>query len=390
MERIVVAGAGLAGLRAAEELREKGFEGELTIVGAEEHRPYNRPPLSKQILAGEMEPGKNELKADELEVTWRLGEPATGLDRSERAVELGAETLAFDGLVIATGRRAREWPDPPELEGFHTLRTLDDCVRLRDAVEPGPRVAIVGAGFIGCEVAATLRKRGLEQVTLIDVAPHPMPALGPEAGERAARLHRTQGVVLHLEAEVASFAGDGRVEAVCLADGTRIDADLVLFALGAIPNSEWLEGSGLELHQGAVLCDAYCFAVGTDDVVAAGDIAAWPHPRAEGTMWIEHWSNAAEMARSAAANLLANREDREPYVPVPTFWSDQYETSIKSVGLFDLASSVSVVEEDSDEGRLILEGRTDDRLMGAVVFNTNKSFIGYKRELMKSFAGQED
>jgi len=386
VRQIVVVGGGLAGLRAAQELREKGYYGELTIVGEEQHNPYNRPPLSKQILAGEMDPGDCEFSSDDVDATWRLGEAATGLDTSERKVSLGDDQISYDGLVIATGRRAREWPDPPQLDGFHTLRTLDDCVKLRDALESGPRVAIVGAGFIGCEVAATMRKRGIEQVTLIDVAAQPMPALGAEVGERAAKLHREHGVELFLEAKVDSFAGADHVEAVCLEDGTRIDADLVLIALGSLPNSGWLEHTGLELHHGSVLCDAYCFAVGTDDIVAAGDIAAWPHPHADGPIWVEHWSNAAEMARAAVKNLLADPEERTPFAPVPTFWSDQYDTSIKSVGLFERATDVTVVEEDRDERKVIIEGHRGDELIGAVTWNRNKAFIGYKRQLTKAQA----
>ncbi|MEJ7716541.1 MAG: NAD(P)/FAD-dependent oxidoreductase [Thermoleophilaceae bacterium] len=273
MEKIVVVGAGLAGLRAAEELRDLEFAGELTVVGEEEHAPYNRPPLSKQVLAGDMEPDDCLFGTDDdVDITWRLGSPAKGLDIEERTVALDdGEELSYDGLVIATGRRAREWPDLPDLEGFHTLRTLDDSIALRDKVAAdSPRVAIIGAGFIGCEVAATLRRRGLEEVALIDVAPYPMPVLGAQVGERAAQLHTDEGVKLHLEAGVEGFEGSDRVEAVCLEDGTRVDADLVIIAIGSVANSDWLKDSGLEFEAGAVLCDACCVAKGTTDVVAAG------------------------------------------------------------------------------------------------------------------------
>lgn len=386
----MVVGAGLAGLRAAEELRDLEFSGEVTVVGEEDRLPYNRPPLSKQILGGAMEPERCFFKCEELDVQWRLGDAAEALDTGARKVRLaGGGELPYDGLVIATGRRAREWPDLPELKGFHTLRTLDDCLALREAVKDGPRVAIVGAGFVGCEVAATLRKGGVEEVALIDIAPHPMPALGPEVGERAARLHADRGVKLHLQARVEGFEGKGSVEVVRLEDGTRVGADVVLIALGSLPNSEWLEGSGLELCRGAVLCDEHCVAVGTDDVVAAGDVAAWPHPHAGGPISIEHWTHAAEMARAAVANLLAGPGERTPFVPAPTFWSDQYETTIKQVGLFHHATSASVVEEDADEGRLVLEGRVGDELVGAVILNKNKAFIGYKRQLTSALADAE-
>jgi len=390
VDRIVVVGAGLAGLRAAEELRDLEFGGELTVVGEEEHAPYNRPPLSKQVLAGDMDPDDCLFGTDdELDITWKLGSPAKGLDIEERAVTLDdGEELSYDGLVIATGRRAREWPDLPDLAGFHTLRTLDDSIALRDAVAfDSPRVVIVGAGFIGCEVAATLRRRGLEEVALIDVAPYPMPVLGAQVGERAAQLHTDEGVKLHLEANVEGFEGSDRVEAVCLEGGTRIEADLVLIALGSVANSDWLKGSGLEFESGAVLCDACCVAKGTTDVVAAGDIAAWLHPQADGPIWVEHWSNAAEMARAAVKNLLADPDERTPFAPVPTFWSDQYDTSIKSVGLFERATDVSVVEEDREAWKVIIEGHRDDELMGAVTWNRNKAFIGYMKQLRRAQAG---
>lgn len=386
MRRIVIVGAGLAGLRAAQELREKGFDGELSIVGDEEHLPYNRPPLSKQVLAGDMEPHECEFGRDDVDASWILGRPAVGLDTDRRVVRLAdGEDLPYDGLVISSGRRAREWPDLPSIAGFHLLRGLDDAVRLREAVATGPRVVIVGAGFIGCEVAATLRKRGLDEVTLVDVASHPMPALGPVIGKRAARLHTEQGVGLYCGTKVEQFEGDDHVEAVHLTDGTRLPADLVLIALGSVANTEWLHGSDLVLDDGNVLCDTRCFAVGHDDVVAAGDVGTWPHPQADGPIRVEHWTNAAEMGRRAAANLLDPPHATE-YVPVPTFWSDQYDAKIKSVGFFGRSERVSIVEEDPQAGRLVVEGHLADDIVGAVTVNRNKAFIDYKRQLSKRFS----
>lgn len=380
-------GAGLAGLRSAERLRDAGFDGELTVVGDEEHRPYTRPPLSKLVLAGAMEPSECALKSPDLDVTWALGQSATALDTERRAVALaGNDELSYDGLVIATGRRARPWPgELPDLAGFFTLRTLDDAIALRDAVEAEPRVAIVGAGFVGCEVAATLRQRGLE-VTLIEMGPLPMPALGPEAGAWAARLHEGHGVTLRLGASVEGFAGTDRVEAVCLHGGERVEAELVLLALGSLPNTEWLYDSGLELHMGSVLCDRYCVAAGGDAIVAVGDVAAWPHPHAPGPVSVEHWTNAGEMAEVAAANLLVPEGERTPFAPVPSFWSDQYGVKIKSAGLYGQATSAEVVEEDGERWRLVIEGRREGELMGALTFNKNKAFIDYRRRLAVALA----
>ena len=385
MRRIVIVGAGLAGHRAAQSLRREGFDGELTIVGDEIHEPYDRPPLSKQLLAGTMERGECFYKSSELDVQWALGSAATALDTERRVVALaGGGELQYDGLVIATGRRAREWPDLPAMSGFHTLRSLDDTRALREAVKPGGRAAIVGAGFIGCEVAATLRGLGVEEVTLIDVAPHPMPVLGPEIGARATRLHESHGVRLRMSTSVAAFEGDDAVRAVRLQDGERIEAEFVLLALGSVPNSEWLASSGLTLLKGTVLCDEHCMAVGVDDVAAAGDIAAYPHPSADGPIWIEHWSNARDMGASAAANLLRSSDAREPFVAVPTFWSDQYDVKIKSAGLLSAADSFTVIEEDPERPSLVVEAHRGDELVGAVVFNRNRTIIGYQRQLAEA------
>jgi 3-phenylpropionate/trans-cinnamate dioxygenase ferredoxin reductase subunit len=385
MRRIVIVGAGLAGHRAAQSLRREGFDGELTIVGDEVHEPYDRPPLSKQLLAGTMERGECFYKSGELDVQWALGRAATALDTERRLVSLaGGGELQYDGLVIATGRRAREWPDLPAMSGFHTLRSLDDTRALREAVKPGGRAVIVGAGFIGCEVAATLRGLGVDEVTLIDIAPHPMLPLGPEIGSRAAKLHQDHGVRLRMSTSVATFDGRDHVEAVVLDDGERVQADFVLLALGSVPNSEWLAGSGLTLHKGTVVCDEHCMAVGVEDVAAAGDIAAYPHPGADGPIWIEHWSNARDMGASAAANLLRGGDARAPFVAVPTFWSDQYDVKIKSAGLLSAADSFTVIEEDPERPSLVVEAHRGDELVGAVVFNRNRTIIGYQRQLAEA------
>jgi 3-phenylpropionate/trans-cinnamate dioxygenase ferredoxin reductase component len=383
MKRLVIVGAGLAGHRAAQAARREGFDGELVIVGDEVHRPYDRPPLSKQLLAGSMEHDDTFYASDELDVEWKLGSAAAGLDLGRQVVTLAdGEEVPYEGLILATGRRAREWPDLPELEGFHMIRALEDTKALRQAVKPGGKAAIVGAGFIGCEVAATLRGLGVEEVTLIDVAPYPMPVLGPEVGQRAIKLHESHGVRLRLGTSVAMFEGAERVEAVRLEDGERIEADFVLLALGSLPNTEWLEGSGLTLVNGAVEVDEYTIATGTDNVAAAGDIALYPHPGSPGEpICIEHWSNARDMGAVAARNLLSAPASRELFVAVPTFWSDQYDVKIKSAGLLKLADEYKVVEEDPERPSLVVEAYREGELIGAVVFNKNRSIIQYQRQL---------
>jgi NADPH-dependent 2,4-dienoyl-CoA reductase/sulfur reductase-like enzyme len=388
MRRLVVVGAGLAGHRAAQAARRQGFDGELWMVGDEIHEPYDRPPLSKQLLAGSIEHTETFYKSAELDIKWVLGHAATGLDLERGVVKLADhEDLPYDGLVLATGRRAREWPDLPELEGFYMLRSLDDTKTLAQAVKPSSRVAIVGAGFIGCEVAATLRGLGVEEVTLIDIAEHPMPVLGPEIGRRASALHERHGVNLRLGTSVAAFEGDDRVEAVALEDGRRVEADIVLIALGAVPNTEWLEDSGLELVRGAVRTDEYCIAAGTENVAAAGDIALYPHPGSPEPICIEHWSNARDMGAVAATNLLAGPDSRQEFLAVPTFWSDQYDVKIKSAGLLALADSYTVVEEDEEKPSLVVEAHKDGELIGAIVFNRNRKIIEYQRRLKDSLLG---
>src|ERR1700759_3371747 len=256
MRRLVIVGASLAGLRAAQAARKAGFDGDLVMVGEERRLPYTRPPLSKELLAGEHTVDRVQLPCDELDVEWRLGVPAASLDRGHRRVVLSdGDEIEYDRLILATGSRPRRWPGPgAELAGVHVLREVDDALALRAAFDDRPRVAVVGAGFIGCEVAQTARKQGLD-VTLIDVAPTPMLPLGPQLGEWCAGLHREHGVDLRLRTGVVALHGDVRVEAVELTDGTRVAADLVVVGMGAHPNTEWLEGSGLRLT-GGLACDA--------------------------------------------------------------------------------------------------------------------------------------
>ena len=379
---IVIVGASLAGLRAAQALRTAGHAGEVVVVGAEERPPYTRPPLSKELLAGDHEPAQCALPSDKLDVEWRLGTRATGLDLRRREVELeGGERLAYEKLLIATGARPRHWPgDEIALEGVFMLRDLDDALALRAAFDARPRLAVVGAGFIGCEVAATARKRGLD-VTLIDVAPQPMTALGPAVGERCAALHRAHGVELLLGAGVEGFEGSGSLEAIRLADGTRVEADLAVVALGAIPNTDWLADSGLELQPG-VVCDGTLAARDAQDVFCAGDVAAWPHPMADGALIrIEHWTNAAEQGAAAARNLLLPPDERKPYAAVPYFWSDQYDVKIQSVGLPARAERMSVLEASPDGDRLVLGGERDGRLVAAIGFNAARRLAFYRGRL---------
>jgi 3-phenylpropionate/trans-cinnamate dioxygenase ferredoxin reductase subunit len=389
MDRLVVVGASLAGLRAAQAARAAGFTGELVIVGDEPHRPYTRPPLSKELLKGEHTPEQCALpQAATLEATWRLGTPAVALERSAKRVVLAdGEAIAYDRVILATGCRARPWPGPEaELEGVHTLRSLDDALALRAALEPGRRLLIVGAGFIGCEVAASARARGAE-VTVIDVAPQPMLPLGPELGARCGRLHTDRGVDLRLSTSLTALEGDGRVRAASLSDGSALEVDAVLMALGARPNTEWLAGSGLDLDPG-VACDGTLTALGDVDVLAAGDLASWPHPLAGGErVRVEHWTVAAEHGQLAGRNALLEPAQRRPHVAAPYFWSDQYETKIQAVGFPALADRLEILEHDGE--RLVAVGARAGRVIGAVGFNHAKRVAWYRRQLVDPPALEE-
>lgn len=357
---IVVVGASLAGLNAVEAARDAGFDGRIVVIGAESHAPYDRPPLSKEFLAGSAARDELPLRDDEqldgLGAEWELGRRASALDLSARTVTLDdGRAIAYDGCVLATGATPRRLPDQPDLDGIFTLRTVDDAVGLAAELDRSPRVTVVGAGFIGSEVAATARGRGCD-VTVVEVAPVPLAhVLGEEMGRAVSSLHADHGVALRLGVGVAGFDGAGRVERVRLSDGSSIDADVIVVGVGVAPETDWLDGSGLRLDNG-VVCDEFCFAA--DGVVAAGDIARWPN-RAFGDelMRVEHWDNAIQQGRHAAENLVARMSGGEPapYTPVPWFWSNQYDAKIQYAGRAAPSDEVTVIS-----------GSVEDRKFAAV------------------------
>ncbi|OII68872.1 FAD-dependent oxidoreductase [Streptomyces sp. CC77] len=396
MDSIVVVGASLAGLRAAEALRSRGFAGTLTIVGDEPHLPYDRPPLSKQVLTSDVEPDVTGLALPEgLDADWRLGRPAVGLDLEARTVTLsdGAD-VPYDGLVIATGSAARGWPAsrPAPPAGVVTLRGWDDAVALRGSLEPGRRLVVVGAGFLGGEIAAAGVARGLD-VTLVEAADQPLErAIGAEPGAYIAALHREAGIDLRTGTTVTDFhaAPDGRLTGVVLSDGSTVPADTAVLALGAVPSTGWLEGSGLALD-GGVHCDASLRALRTDGstapgVVAAGDVARVPHRLADGQpLALGHWTNAVEQGAAAAATLLA-AEEAEPYTGVPSFWSDLYGARIRSVGLPAAADEARIVEHDLPGRRLEVSYHRSGRLVGALTIGRTARLAFYRSTLQEMTA----
>jgi len=378
---VVVVGAALAGLRAAQALRRSGFDGRLVVIGEEAEPPYDRPPLSKEVLAGKWDPERTRLLRPEdqgLAIEWRLGHAAAGLDLAGRRVRLaGGESVGFDGLVIATGAFARPLPNTPPLAGIHLLRTLADCMALRAALDRSPRVAVIGAGFIGMEVAATCRGRGLA-VTVIEALAAPLErGLGARLGAYVGEIHRDQGVELRLSAKVTGFQGANRVEAVALADGTRVAADVVLVGIGAAPATAWLEGSGVELANG-VACDASCRVLRAPFAVAAGDVARWPNPRFGETMRIEHWTNATEQADHAVQTLLAGAAGGAPFAPVPFVWSDQYDRKIQVAGRIEDADETRIVDGSLAERRFVMLFGRGGRLRGVLGIDRPRLVMKYR------------
>ncbi|MBM3675643.1 MAG: NAD(P)/FAD-dependent oxidoreductase [Actinobacteria bacterium] len=380
MEHIAVVGASLAGLRAVETLRREGFGGRLTLVGGEPHLPYDRPPLSKELLAGSWQHEEIVLRKvpyDELDVELRLGVLAAALDVGERTLTLADGTgLAWDGLVIATGATPRALPGVPTLEGLFTLRTIDDCLALRERLDAGPRVCVIGAGFMGAEVAATCRGRGLD-VTVLEALPQPMVrGVGARLGEVLADLHRDHGVDLRCGVTVETIEGDGRVEQVQLAGGATVACDVVLVAIGVTPCAGWLEGSGLTLDDG-IVCDETLLAA--PGVVAAGDVCRWPNPLFDGeSMRIEHWTNAAEQGVAAAQRLLRSG-DAPAFAPVPFVWSDQYDVKIQSAGRFSGDGHMEVVHGTLGERRFVALFERTGRLSGVLAFSQPRRLMQYRR-----------
>lgn len=374
--RIVVAGASMGGLRAAEQLRAAGWTGQITVVGDEPHMPYNRPPLSKEALHGKAPFASLAFtpKASAADVEWRLGTRAVAARLDERAVTLDdGSTLSYDGLVVATGMRPRRLRCPGPLAGRHTVRTISDAQGLRDGLtRPGARVVVVGAGFIGCEVAATAVGLGVAEVTVVD--PLPLPMVGP-LGELLARAllkrHEERGVRFALGSGVAGFEGEGRVTGVVLSDGTILPADVVVESVGSVANTEWLDGNGLDLSDG-VLTDEQLRVGGRPEVVAVGDVARFPNARYDGVpRRVEHWSIPAGTAKHAAKVLVAHLAgaadaDVAPFAPLPTFWSDQHEFRLQSFGAPVLGlGDVRVLDGDPD-GDVLVGYHVGDRLVGVV------------------------
>jgi 3-phenylpropionate/trans-cinnamate dioxygenase ferredoxin reductase subunit len=373
--QVVVVGAGLGGLRAAESLRGQGFD--VMVIGDEPHLPYNRPPLSKESLKGGVEVEGLHFRRKHDDIDWRLGAAATGCSLQSRVVYVDDAAYTFDGLVIASGIRPRHLPVPgPQPQ---VLRTADDALALRSRLAPGVSLLVIGAGFIGCEVAATARQLGCEvTVTAYDAEPMMRP-LGAQLGAAMKAHHEAHGVTFHLGQGVQEFHADG----VTLADGTRLSADVVIEAVGSVPNVEWLHGNDLDLADG-VLTDNLMQVLGTDvPVVAVGDIARFPNPRFDDVpRRIEHWNLPTETGKRAGQTLGALLNAETPtgdFRPMPAFWSDQYDIGLQSYGLPGIGEATLVDGEWS--GDCIVEYLRDDEVVGVVGVNRTKDLMDYRKSI---------
>ena len=361
---VAVVGAGLAGVRTCEALRRNGYDGRIVLVGEERHAPYSRPPLSKEVLRGDKEPSAATLRTPgefaDLQVDLRLGTGAVALDPVARQIKLAdGSVLDYDDAVLATGAQPRSLPGV-ELTGVHTLRTVDDCLALRDAISDDTRVVVVGAGFIGLEVAASARARGAD-VTVVDVLAAPLArVLHPDVGAAVGRLHTEHGVDVRCGVGVAQVIGDERVEGVQLSDGSTLPADVVVVGIGVAPATDWLDGSGLTLDDG-IVCEGTLQAA--PGVWAVGDVCRWQSARLGRSVRVEHWTNAGEQAEHVARAICGEIRD---FDPVPYFWSDQYDAKLQCLGFVGVGDEIAVVRGSWTEPKWVALVRAGDRLGGVI------------------------
>lgn len=376
MRNIAIVGGSLAAVHAAEALREDGFGGDITLISAEENLPYDRPPLSKEGLSNGPEIEKLYLRSpqwyEDKGITLRLGAAAEALDVSQQILRLGDGTdFTYDGLVLATGSRARRLPAVDGVPGAHVVRDIADARELRDKLAPGKRLLLIGGGFIGLEIAATARQMGVE-VSVIDVGRAPLArALGDEVGRWFRELHLRNGASIVCTCSVERFVPTANGVRAELSNGDSVDADVVAAGIGAVPNIEWLEGSGLSTANGVLTSPD--LSTGIPGIVAAGDIARWYNPLFDEEMRVEHWTNAAEQGRHAARTLLGAGE---AFSSIPYFWSDHYNAKMRFVGRSTAATDV-FVEEATDTRLSAVYGR-DGVVCGAVCVNAPRQLVKYR------------
>lgn len=391
----MIVGASLAGLRAAESLRLDGHDGSITIIGAETHPPYDRPPLSKQVLTGKTDASGTTLPMpDDLGADWRLGTKASGLDVGRRRVLADGGDVPFDGLVIATGARPRILPFAPPGPGVHYLRNLEDALALREDLLRSEALVIIGAGFIGLEVACSAQQLGVPTVVL-EALPVPLErSLGPEIGRAVMDWHRSKAMDLRAGVGVDGIVAgaDGRPQGVQLADGTVVPADTVVVGIGVAPVTDWLTGSGLDLADG-VRADAHLQVLANGrpvpGVVAAGDVVRWDHPAYGESVRVEHWTHATESGE-AAARTLTQGDEAPTYAPTPYFWSDQHGVKLQFVGRAAAGDETTTLEGSFEEDRVLIAYGRGGRLVGALGIRRPARVMALQRAIAEGGAFPPD
>ena len=385
MRSVVVVGGSLAGHHAAQQLRNLGYDGLLTVIGAEPHQPYDRFPLSKAVLTGAVDRQGLDLVGDAAEVVWRVGQTATELDLAERYVIVdGRERLPFDGLVVASGARPRDVTAVEELRGAFVVRTVEDGFALKAALSAGPRrVVVVGGGLIGAEVAATAVAGG-HDTTLVDSSEVPTSrTLGLTVAKHLLERHLTAGVrVLPRSRAHRLDVRSGAVSGLWLEDGTRLPAEIIVMATGTTPNVEWLQGSGLSTT-GGLVCGPTLHALGSDVVVGAGDVVRAPHPLVDGeSVRVEHWASTIDHAALAAANLLAGPAAGRELTALPGFGTTIHGARIRSLGFPQAADRERVVRGSLESGEAVVVLQRGDRPVGAIAVNATDLLAEVAEEML--------
>jgi NADPH-dependent 2,4-dienoyl-CoA reductase/sulfur reductase-like enzyme len=390
---VVIVGASLASLRAAESLRSNGFDGTITAIGNESRGLYDRPPLSKKFLAGEWDADRIALRKQEeisaLKVDWRFGTTATALDAHTKTVTTTAGNFTYDACIIATGGTVRRLPNQPNHTGIHTLRTISDAEALRDDLAPGKKLVVIGAGFIGLEAAATAKAKGCD-VTVLEGLPAPLiRGLGEDMGRTVARVHHDNGVTIRCNVRVEEILGGPHVTGVRITTEHNtteiVDADIVLVGIGVAPATDWLANSGLTINDG-IVCDEHLQCA--PNVFVAGDITRWPNALfsdIEPTMRVEHWTTAAEQGAHAATNAVAllNNQPLTPYAAVPFFWSDQFTSRIQFLGRGTNATDVRIVAGNPDDGKFAAAYFANDRLTAVLGVSMPKAVMPARKLLQE-------
>lgn len=384
LDQIAIVGASLAGLRAAKTLRSEGYAGELLIIGEEPNAPYDRPPLTKKFLTHDLAESDIRLRVDDLKAEWLLGERANVLDTDAQTIRTSSgETVSYDSLIIATGSTARRLPEFPVSDpSVHELRTVQDALSLRESLAVQPRVAIVGSGFIGVELASACKDMGCESVTLIAPEP-PLASLGKIVSTAVQRLCAMSGIHVRRNKSAHSLGTEAGMSGVFLDDGTHVIADVIIIAAGAVPSTSWLAQTKLDIDDG-IRCDQDGFVKNVSNVLAVGDVASWETSGSGKPLRIEHWTNAVEQGALAARNLIHKQASRTQAARVPSIWSDHFGTRVQALGSPGISDNAKIVQGSLDTMKFVAEHYRGNSLVGVVGYDSPATVAGYRTVITKA------